>query len=52
MAATLSTGKPTHCAVVNTYAPYLIFNYKADQAYVVRYKYLSKKRRTHFGWLD
>ena len=47
MAANIGSGQPTHCALVLAREPYLLFNYKANQDYTVRVRYLTKNCGTN-----
>lgn len=42
MSIAISSGRPRQCAIVRTYAPYLIFDTKCDTVYTTRIKYISK----------
>lgn len=42
MSLTVPTRRPQVCALVRSYAPYLLFDSLVDQAYIVKVKYVSK----------
>lgn len=47
MAETISSGRPRKAAIIRTRNPYLLFNLKADDDYVVRLFYQSKNVATN-----